>query len=152
MTQSLNSSVQGSSPQHHTCRGPCDYKSIMCDGSETCLLSPPLLLLLLSLSPTAGEKHWRTAQSLCPSDTQMGSSQTATAATESKWQSRNTWRQSLGKGIDRELETKDAGWHICSILPSQPEKQNKNKKNLSVCRPRWNHFEIWTISGFLLCS
>lgn len=80
----------------------------------------------LCSSPTAGGKCWMTAQSLCPSDTQMGSSQTATAATESKWQSRNTWQQSLGKGIDRELETKDAGWHICSILP--PLLKNKTKK------------------------
>lgn len=85
-------------------------------------------LPLVSLA--ARGTRWTTAQSPCPSDTQTASSQTATAATESKWQSRSTWQRSLGKGIDRELETKDAGWHICSILPSPSEKQQK-----SACSP-----------------
>lgn len=71
--------------------------------------------MLTVVSLTVGEKHWMTAQNPSLSDTQTGSSQTATAATGSKWLSRNTWRQSWGKGTDRELETKDDGWHICSI-------------------------------------
>lgn len=108
------------------------------DGSETCLSFPlprhhyDLLSLLppslSSLAHAAVARHWRTAQSPCPSDTRMGSSQTATAATESKWQSRNTWRPSSGKGIDRELETKDAGSHICSTVLSQTWKKKPTKK------------------------
>lgn len=82
-----------------------------------------------SLTHAVGARHWRTAQSPCPSDTRMGSSQTATAATESKWQSRNTWRPSSGKGIDRELETKDAGSHICSTVLSQTSKKKHTQKN-----------------------
>lgn len=89
------------------------------------LTPPPPSVFSLTLAAVA--RHWRTAQSPCPSDTRMGSSQTATAATGSKWQSRNTWRPSLGKGIDRELEPKDVGSHICSTIP-KPEKKNKIKK------------------------
>lgn len=108
------------------------YKSIsMMEVKPASCLSPPLPISLpppLPLTRAAGGRQWRTAQSPCPSDTRTGSSQTATAATESKWRSRNTWQRSSGKGIDRELETKDAGWHICSILPSQPEKQKQTTK------------------------
>lgn len=39
--------------------------------------------------------------------TQMASSLTVTAATENKWLSRNTWQQSWGKGINKELKIKD---------------------------------------------
>lgn len=107
------------------------------DGRETHLF-PSLHHLLLFLLPfsllsllsklAAVARHWRTARSPCPSDTQMGSSQTATAATGSKWQSRNTWQPSLGKGIDRELETKDAGSHTCSTV-RKPEEEKKRQRS-----------------------
>lgn len=116
------------------------YKSIsmMEVKPASCL---PLISLLppLPLTLAAGGRQWRTAQSPCPSDTRTGSSRTATAATESKWRSRNTWRRSSGKGIDRELETKDAGWHICSILPSRPEKQKQTTK-LKCVPPQMKSF------------
>lgn len=105
------------------------------DGYDTISLSlpPPRPLIppppsVFSLTLAAVARLWRTAQSPCPSDTRMGSSQTATAATGSKWQSRNTWRPSLGKGIDRELETKDVGSHICSTVPKPEKTEQKNKK------------------------
>lgn len=96
------------------------------------------------VSHAAGGRRWPSAQSLCPSDTQTGSSRTATAATESKWRSRNTWQQSLGKGIDRELETKDAGWHICSILPL-PTSEKKKKKKLKCVQPHMKSF--WDLNN-----
>lgn len=95
---------------------------------QTSLHQPRMSLLFVS--HTAVGIPWRTARSPSPSDTQTGSLQTATAATESKWRSRSTWRRSLGKGIDRELGTKDVGWRTCSISPSYSEKQNI--KNLCV--------------------
>ena len=63
---------------------------------------------LLPMFFLAEATPWKTTLSPCPKGTRMECLRTATAVTESKWQSRNTWRPSWGKGIDRDIETKDA--------------------------------------------
>lgn len=83
---------------------------------------PPSPKIYFSVRTTA----WRTSQSPCPRDIQMGSSPTATVAIESRWPCRNTWQRFWEEGTDRESGIKDADLPICSDvkapkLPPHPD-------------------------------
>lgn len=73
-------------------------------------------LLNFPLSPFEAEAAaWRRTQNLYQKDIRTGSSPTATVATENRWPSKNTLQQSWEEGTDRDLETKDVGFPICSV-------------------------------------
>ena len=63
----------------------------------------------------AGEAAWKRIRNPYQKDIRTGFSPTATVATENRWPSKNTLQQSWEEGTDRDLETKDVGFPICSL-------------------------------------